>query len=408
MFRSLRNRNYRLFASGQVVSNAGTWMQRVAQDWLVLHLSHDNGAALGLTTALQFLPTMVLGLWGGVIADRYPKRRLLMITQSAMGVLALVLGLLAISGTAQVWMVYLMAFALGTVSVVDTPVRHAFVAEMVGPRDLSNAIALNSAIFNLARVVGPAVAGLLIARLGGTGPAFLVNAASFVAVIAGLALMRTSELRPSEPAPRAKGQLREGLRYASRRPDLLLPIMMAAFVATFGMNFSITTALMAKEVFHAGADTFGVASSVFAVGALAGALLAAKRIRPNRRLLIGSAIAFGVLEIASGLAPGYWSFLVLLVPTGMALLTLNTAANATVQLGSDPEMRGRVTGLYLLVFTGGTPIGAPIVGWISEEMGARAGVVLGGALSLVGVGLAVALVRMVENRLSYRRQALAA
>ncbi|WP_283139864.1 MFS transporter [Rhizohabitans arisaemae] len=398
MFRSLRNRNYRLFASGQVVSNAGTWMQRVGQDWLVLELSGGSGVALGLTTALQFTPMLLFGLWGGVLADRYPKRRLMFITQSVMGTLALILAVLTLTGVAQVWHVCVLALALGLASVVDIPARQTFVVEMVGRRDLPNAIALNSSIFNLARVVGPALAGMLIYWLGGTGPVFLLNAGSFAAVLLSLWLIRPAELRTPDPVPRSKGQLRAGLRYVRDRPDLLMPILLVAFVATFGMNFSMTTALMAKEVFGSGADTFGIASSAFAVGALAGSLLAARRVRPSPRMLIVAATAFGVLEIVTGFAPTFWSFLLLLIPTGMALLTVNTAANAIVQLGSAPEMRGRVMGLYVLVFTGGTPLGSPLVGWVSELFGARAGVILGGAASLLGVGIALLLTRMISKR----------
>ncbi|HEY8479463.1 MAG TPA: MFS transporter [Spirillospora sp.] len=381
MFRSLRIRNYRLFAAGQVVSNTGTWMQRVAQDWLVLELTHGSGTALGITTGLQFLPMLLFGLWGGVIADRYPKRRLLLLTQMSMGVLALILGLLAVTGLAQVWHVYLLAFGLGLATVVDTPTRQSFVIEMVGKRDLPNAIALNSAIFNGARLLGPAVAGVLISMIG-TGPVFLVNAASFGAVLFGLAAMRTGELYPAEPVKRAKGQLREGLRYVRAHRDLVLVLVLVGFVAMFGMNFSTTVALIAKEVFNTGASAFGLASSMLALGAFTGALLAARRVsRPRLRMLVGAAVLFGLLEVVTGLMPTYWSFLVLLVPTGIAMMTITTAANSTVQLSVAPEMRGRVMALYMLVFLGTNPIGAPTVGWLAEHLGARTAIVLGGLIS---------------------------
>ncbi|XRQ11245.1 MFS transporter [Actinomadura welshii] len=381
MFRSLRVRNYRLFAAGQVVSNTGTWMQRVAQDWLVLELAHGSGTALGITTGLQFLPMLLFGLWGGVIADRYPKRRILVLTQVSMGVLALVLGLLAVTGTAQVWHVYVLAFGLGLATVVDNPTRQSFVIEMVGRRDLPNAIALNSATFNGARLLGPAVAGVLISMIG-TGPVFLVNAASFGAVLFGLYAMRTGELYPAEPVKRAKGQLREGLRYVRGRRDLMLVMVFIGFIAMFGMNFSTTVALIAKEVFNTGASAFGLASSMLALGALSGALLAARRVaRPRLRFLVAMGVLFGVLEIVAGLMPTYWSFLVLLVPTGIVMMTITTAANATVQLGIAPEMRGRVMGLYMLVFLGTNPIGAPAVGWFAEHFGARTALVLGGLIS---------------------------
>jgi MFS family permease len=389
MFRSLRVRNYRLFAAGQVVSNTGTWMQRVAQDWLVLELTRGSGVALGITTALQFLPLLLFGLWGGVLADRYPKRRILMITQAAMGLLALVLGMLVITGTARVWHVYALAFGLGLATVVDNPARQTFVGEMVGRRDLPNAIALNSASFNGARVLGPAVAGLLIA-VAGTGPVFLINAASYGAVLFGLAAMRRSELHPADLVPRAKGQLREGLRYVRGRRDLVMVLALVGFVATFGMNFQMTTALVTREVFGVGASSFGLASTMLAVGALAGALLAARRVRPRLRLLLSAALLFGVLEVATGLMPTYWSFLVMLVPTGIALMTFTSAANATVQLSVAPEMRGRVMGLYMFVFMGTNPLGAPLVGWMAEQFGPRLSIVAGGVVAALAA-LAVTL-----------------
>jgi MFS family permease len=386
----LRNRNYRLFAAGQVVSNTGTWMQRVAQDWLVLDLTHGSGAALGITTGLQFLPLLLFGLYGGVLADRYRKRRVLMVTQAVMGVLALVLGLLALTGSAQVWHVYGLAFALGLATVVDNPTRQTFAVEMVGPADLSNAIALNSAIFNMARILGPAVAGVLIAAIG-TGPVFLVNAGSFVAVLAGLYLMREDELYTREPVPRAKGQLREGLRYVRQRRDLVMVLIMVLFVAAFGMNFQMTTALMSRQTFHSGASSFGLASTMLAVGALAGALLAARRRNLRMRLLFAAATVFGVLEIATGLMPNYASFLVLLVPTGIALLTFNTAANAVMQLSVPAEMRGRVMGLYMLVFAGSSPIGSPLIGWLAEVFGPRSSMIIGGIVSLAAVAGVIAV-----------------
>jgi len=398
MFRSLRIRNYRLFATGGVISNVGTWMQRTAQDWLVLDLTGGSGTALGLTTALQFLPVLLFGLWGGVIADRYPKRPLLVIAQTLMGLLALTTGVLVVTGTAQVWHVYLMAFALGLVACVETPTRQSFVVEMVGPDDLTNAIALNSSSFNLARVVGPAVAGMLIYWLGGTGPIFLINAASFAAVIGGLLLMRRSELHPAPPVPRRKGQLREGLRYVRQSPELLMPVIVVAFMALFMQSFSTSIALMARQEFGQGASSFGIASSAFAIGALAGGLMAARRRRPTRRLLLGGAACFGLGQIVAGLAPVYLAFLVLLVPVGMALITANTTANATLQLGASPEMRGRVMALFTLVFTGGAPIGAPLIGWIAEMAGPRVGMMVAGLLCLAGIASAPMLTRLIAGR----------
>ena len=362
-------------------------MQRVAQDWLVLELTHGSGAALGIATGLQFLPQLLFSLWGGVIADRYPKRRILFVTQATMGALALILGVLALTGVVVVWHVYLLAFALGLVAVVDNPTRQTFVAEMVGPAGLANAIALNSAIFNLARITGPAVAGLVI-TLVGTPAAFCVNAASFGAVLAGLKLMRPAELHPMERAPRARGQLREALAYVQARPSLWLTLALVFFVATFGMNFQVTTALMSRGVFHTGAGAFGLASTVFAVGALGGALLSARRARPGMRLLLTTALVFGALEVVTGLMPAFWSFLILLVPTGLALLTFTTTANSTIQLSTTPAVRGRVMGLYMLVFLGGAPLGSPLTGWVAEQFGARMSLIAGGVISFLAAVVA--------------------
>jgi MFS family permease len=363
------------------VSNTGSWMQRVAQDWLVLELTHNSGTALGITTGLQFLPLLMFSLWGGVIADRYSKRRILMVTQTAMGGLALILGILALTGTVRIWHVYLLAFGLGLATVVDNPTRQAFAVEMVGRDDMANAIALNSAVFNLARIAGPAVAGLVIALVG-TPAAFLVNAASYGAVLISLKLMRPGELHPAQRAPRGPGQLREALSYVRERPALWLPMILIFFVSTFGMNFQVTTALMSRTVFHTGAGAFGLASAVFAFGALGGALLAARRRRPTLRLLLATSLAFSILEVMSGFVPDYVSFLLILVPIGLTLLTFTTAANSSTQLSTAPEMRGRVMGLYMLVFLGGTPLGSPLAGWVAETYGARMTLIAGGVISV--------------------------
>jgi MFS family permease len=376
-----------------VISNTGTWMQRVAQDWLVLELTHGSGTALGITTGLQFLPMLLFSLWGGMIADRYPKRRILMVTQSVMGALALILGVLALTHTVAIWQVYALAFGLGMATVVDNPTRQAFATEMVGRGGLANAIALNSAVFNLARIAGPAVAGLVISLVG-TPAAFLVNAASYGAVLISLQLMRVSELHMTKPLPRAKGQLREAMRYVRARPALWMTMVLIFFVATFGMNFQVTNALMSRQVFHTGAAAFGIASTVFAVGALGGALLAARRSRPTTALLFVTAFAFSVLEVITGLMPFFWSFLLMLVPTGLALLTFSTAANSAVQLGTTADMRGRVMGLYMLVFLGGAPLGSPLVGWVAEAFGPRMSLIAGGVISAVATAvIAILLAR---------------
>ncbi|NGO48737.1 MFS transporter [Streptomyces ureilyticus] len=398
-FSSLRIRNYRLFASGAIVSNTGTWMSRITQDWLVLSLT-GSSAAVGITTALQFLPMLLFGLYGGVIADRYPKRRMLFFTQGALGLCGLALAVLTLSGQVQVWHVYLIAFLLGMVTVVDNPTRQTFVSEMVGPDQVRNAVSLNSANFHSARLIGPAVAGVLISTVG-SGWAFLINGLAFLAPITGLLLMRTSELHVVERVPRGKGQLREGLHYVASRPELIWPIVLIGFIGTFGFNFPIWLTAFADEVYHAGAGTYGFLNTLMAVGSVAGALLTARRGSVRLRLLVGAAVLFGALEIAAAFSPSYWLFALLMIPTGMAALTVNTTANASVQMATDPAMRGRVMSLFMMVFVGGTPLGAPIVGWITDTFGARIGFAFGGLISLLAaVTVGVILARVGGLRLS--------
>ncbi|WP_372408915.1 MFS transporter [Streptomyces luteireticuli] len=404
MFSSLRIRNYRLFAIGQVVSNTGTWMQRIAQDWLVLGLT-GSSAAVGITTALQFLPILLFGLYGGVLADRCPKRLLILGTQTASGLTGLALAALTLSGHVQVWHVYLTAFALGLVTVVDNPARQAFVHEMVGPADLRNAVSLNSANFQSARLVGPAVAGVLITAVG-SGAAFLFNGLSYLAPIAGLLMMRPGELHRAGTAPRGKGQLREGLRHVRERPDLIWPIALIGCIGTMGFNFPIWLTAFADDVYHAGAGTYGLFNTLMAAGSLAGALLAARRGGSRRRVLIGAAAAFGLLEITAALSPSFWLFALLLVPIGMFGLTTNVTANSTVQMAVDPAMRGRVLSLYMMVFVGGTPLGAPVVGWVTDTYGPRVGFAAGGVgslLSAVAIGFALARAVGVRLRVDLRR-----
>jgi MFS family permease len=320
-----------------------------------------------------------------VLADRYPKRRLLQLTQGLLGLLALVLGVLVATGAIELWHVFLLAGGLGSVAAIDAPVRQSFISEMVGPELLGNAVGLNSTIFNGARLVGPAVAGLLIgASSGDTAPAFFVNAASFAFTIGALLAMRASELHPSPPLARGKGQLRDGLSYTWAHPDLVLAMGLAFVIGTFGFNYQVTIALMAREQFGAGAEAFGLLSTTFAIGSLSGALLSTRRsVRPRQRFLVGSAVVFGVLTMIAGLMPTYATFAVLLVPTGAAALVFSVANNSFVQLGADPQMRGRVMALYFMCFMGGTPAGAPLVGWISETLGAPWGLILGGAVVVV-------------------------
>ncbi len=403
MFRSLRVRNYRLFAGGQVVSNTGNWMQRVAQDWLVLNLSHNSGTALGIVTALQFVPTLLFGLWGGVIADRYDKRRLLLATQTFMALIAGALGTLELAGLARVWQVDVLALLLGLATVVDNPTRQSFVIEMVGPEDVANAISLNSATFNSARIIGPAVAGVLISIVG-TGFVFLINAGSYLAPIGCLLMMRVAELHRAKPLQRAKGQVIEGLRYVRARADLMLPMLLVFVVATLGLNFQVTIALMAKGVFHTGAESYGLLSTMIAIGSLAGALVSTRRVgRPRLRLLLGSAFAFGACELTASLMPTYAAFAVLLVPTGLAALTFTTAANASIQMGTSSSMRGRVMAVYLLVFMGGAPFGSLFIGWIAQVLSPRVSIGMGGIASVAAaVVLGLTLARRIGVRVEPR------
>ncbi|WP_443058164.1 MFS transporter [Streptomyces sp. NBC_00820] len=399
MFGSLKVRNYRLFFIGQVVSNTGTWMQRIAQDWLVLSLT-GSSAAVGITTALQFLPMLLFGLYGGVLVDRLPKRPTLLVTQSAMALTGLALAALTLSGHVQVWHVYVAAFAVGLATVLDNPARQSFVSEMVGPDQLQNAVSLNSANFQSARLVGPAVAGLMITGVG-TGWAFLFNGVSFVAPIGGLLLMRARELHAVERAPRGKGQLREGLRHVAGRPELVWPIVLVGFIGTFGFNFPVWLSAYADGVFHAGAGAYSLFNTLMAVGSLGGALLAARRGTARLRVLIAAALAFGVLETVASVAPSYWLFALLMVPIGVFGLTVNVTANTAVQMATDPAMRGRVMSLFLMVFMGGTPLGAPVVGWITDTYGPRVGFAFGGIISAVAAGvIGLILARVGDLRLS--------
>jgi MFS family permease len=405
-FRALRTRNYRLWITGSVVSNVGTWMQRVAQDWLVLTvLTQHSSLAVGITTGLQFLPMLVLAPFAGLLADRMPKRRLLLMTQTAMGVIGLVMGLLVVTGTVQLWHAYALAFALGVAAAVDAPVRQSFVSEMVPREDLSNAVGLNSASFNAARIIGPGLAGLLIAWVG-TGPVFLINAATFGAVLISLSRMQVRDLHPADRAPRGRGQLRAGVTYVRGRPDIMLIMAIVFMIGTFGLNFQLTTAVMATSAFHKGPGEYGILGSIMAIGSLGGALLAARRERPRLRLVVGAAFAFGVFATASALMPTYLTFALSLIPVGLSSLTLMTSANATVQLSVAPQMRGRVMALYMAIFMGGTPVGAPVIGWIGSAFGPRWTILVGGLVSLATALAAVLyLVRTRDLRVRYRLHA---
>jgi len=388
-FRSLHIRNYRLFFFGQLVSVTGTWMQTVAQSWLVLSLT-GSGVDLGITVALQFLPMLLFGMWGGLLADRSDKRKLLIATQAAGGVLALVLYGLVATGSVELWMVYVLAFLLGVVTMIDMPTRQSFVIEMVGPDEVPNAVGLNSAMFNTGRILGPAAAGISISVLG-IAPAFLANAVSFLAVIGALVAMRPEELFRRERAERQRGEVRAGFRYAWADPTLRSTLFLVAVLGMFGFNFIVVLPLLAKFTFSGGAGLYSVFTALMSLGSLAGALFAASRATPTRRLLLGSGTAFGALLLVTSVAPTAWLTCVLLVLVGTAVMLFLATANTTLQLNSDPAMRGRVMALYMMVFMGGTPIGSPIVGWVGETFGARWTLIGGGAVTILGILIAVAV-----------------
>lgn len=389
-FASLKFFNYRLWFAGALVANVGTWMQRIAQDWLVLtELTDNSGLAVGVVTALQFVPAVFLTPVAGLLADRFDPRKLLIWTQGALGVLAAVLGALVLGGHAQLWHVYVLALALGVATAFDAPARQVFVSELVPPERLGNAVSLNSASFNAARLVGPGVAGLAIAAVG-TGWVFVINAASFAFTIGAMLLMRTSELQHMPRSERGKGQLREGLRYVRRRSDIVVILAVLFVVAALGLNFQLTSAVMATEVFGKSADGYGILGSVLAIGSLAGALMAARRVRPRVRLVIGSAFGFGIASTLMALAPTYELFALATIPVGFFSLTMITAANTAIQLSTDPEVRGRVMSLYVLVLFGATPLGSPVVGWVAEAWGGRWSILVG-SLSAILVAAVAAI-----------------
>lgn len=381
VFRSLDERNFRLFFTGHAVSVTGTWMQRVGQDWLVLEVS-DSAVAIGIATALQFLPMLFLGMLGGVTADRVDRRRLLVVTQAASAVLALVLAALAISGTIELWMVYALALALGVVTVFDVPGRQAFLTDMVPPEDYVNAQALNSTVHNAGRLVGPAIAGLLIATAG-VGAAFLLNALSFVAVIIALLRIDTSRLRRAAPAGRAKGQVREGFRYVWADPDLRACMFLVAVVALFGQNFRVVLPVLARDTFGQGAEAYGWLTSALGLGAVLGALAAASRQKSTARSLLCWTLAFGAVNLLAAVVPNLGVALVAMVAVGIANITFNTLGRTLLQMRADPHMQGRVIAVHGMVFLGSTPVGGPLLGWVCEQWGARAGFLVAGGTALL-------------------------
>ena len=396
MVSSLRQRNYRLFFFGQLVSIAGTWMQTVAQSFVVLDLTH-SGTQLGLTTAARFLPMFVFGPLGGVFADRMDRRRVLYVTQALSGLLAGVFAVTVGTHSIRLWIVYLLALALGFVNVFDNPARQSFISEMVSTGDLPNAVTLNSVAANMARVFGAALGGVIAAAIG-LALCFTFNALSFGAVLVSLAAMRTSELFPAERVSRQKKQVRQGLRYVRNTPELLIPLLMIAVVGTLAWEFQVSLPLMASEVFHGGAGSYGVMASLMGGGAVVGGLISAARARPRARALCLAAIGWGIAILAAAVAPSFALELAALVFVGYGSITFNSLAKTTLQLAAKPEMRGRVMALWALAWMGSTPIGGPIVGWTGQAIGARWALVIGGVAALACGVLALPALTRIDRR----------
>ncbi|MFM1895041.1 MAG: hypothetical protein RLZZ385_115 [Pseudomonadota bacterium] len=388
-FRSLRSHNFRLWALGAFVSNIGTWMQRIAQDWVVLtELTDQSATAMGIVLGLQFGPQILLLPVSGYVADHYDRRRLLLATQLISAALALGLGLLILTGAVQLWQVYLFAFLLGCVSALEAPARQSFVGELVDDAHLSNAVALNSSSFHTGRLIGPAIAGVMITAVG-SGWVFLINALTFLPVVATLLLLRRSELQQRDRPPHSRGSFMEGFRYVWGRPDLMAVLLMLFLIGTFGNNFPIYISTMAVTVFETGASQFGFLSSMMAIGSVIGALMSATRERPRFGLLLAGALVFGVGLSVAALMPTYAGFAVVLVLIGLSAQTFSTTAFGAAQLWTDAKMRGRVMAIVMAITMGGTPIGAPLVGWVADSFGARWALAVGALSGLGAAGVAV-------------------
>lgn len=393
---SLSNANYRKYFYGQGISLAGTWMQTVAQSWLVLELTH-SGTAVGLLVALQTLPVLLLGPYGGVVADRVDKRKLMMALQATMGVLALVLGVLTVTHEVRLWQVYVLAVLLGLNTCFENPARQTFVLEMVGPEDLHNAISLNSVLVNATRAIGPAIAGIVIAA-GGLGICFLFNALSFAAVVVSLATLDVTKLWPTTPTPRAKGQLREGLAYAAREPALAVPLLMMTLVGCLAYEFPVVLPVVAAQTFHRGSEAYGFMTAALGAGAVVGGLYIAARGRSGIQALVRSAATLAAAFLAATLAPNLWTELVALALVGATCVSFMSMSNSTLQLNAAPAMRGRIMALWAVAFVGSTPIGGPITGWVSQEFGGRAGLGVGAAACLIAASAGWVLLRRHGNR----------
>lgn len=396
IFSSLRVPNFRLYFSGQVISLSGTWMQRLAQAWLVLELT-DSGTALGVVSALQFLPLLLLGPLGGVLADRYDKRRVLYVTQAVPAVLAVILGLLITTNVVTVWMVYLLAVALGLVQVVDNPTRQTFIHEMVGADELTNAVSLNSVLVNVARVLGPSLAGALIVTVG-LAPCFYINAVSYSAVLIALALMNPDRLLRAPAQARRSGQLREGLRYVRNTPEVLVPLVMMAIVGTLAYEYQVVLPLLAKFTFGGDADTYATMTALSATGAVVGGLTTAAGGRKPATSLAWTAIVFGSIQLLTSMAPTLVVTYAIMVLLGAASIRFLALGNATLQLAAEPAMRGRVMALWAVAFLGSTPIGGPIVGWVGEYIGPRFALGMGGVATLASGVLAYRALARIEAR----------
>ena len=395
-FRALRTPNYRLWICGTVVSDTGAWIQRIAQDWLVLtQLTHHNAAAVGVVMAMQYLPLFLLLPVAGLVADRVDRRKLLMLTQGSLGLLALGLGVLTMLGVVQLWHVYVFAALSGVASAFDAPARHTFAGELVGEDDLANAVSLNSTSFNLARLIGPALSGLLIAAVG-SGPAFLINAASFGAVLCSLFLLRVDKLHANVKASRGRGGVVAGFRYVWGRADLRAVTVMMFLFGALGLNLPIYISTMAVSVFHANAGGYGLLTSVMAIGSLGGVVVTARSVSPGMLLLLLCAAVFGVGFTLAAVTPGYWFFALALIPAGASAAAFTTATSSFMQLASEPAMRGRVIGIRIAVATLGAPVGAPFAGWIADSFGPRWGCGLAAASGFAAA--AVALVYLVSVR----------
>lgn len=394
---SLSVPNFRLFTTSNVLAMTATWMQRIAQDWLVLQLT-GSVAAVGITVAMQFAPMLAFGLFGGVIADRYPKRTLLMVTQGTVAVLSLTLAILALTGTIQVWHVYAIAFVVGLVTVVDNPTRQVFVNELVGPRYLTNAISVNSSVFQLGGLIGPALSGVLIVAVG-VGWSFAVNAFACTVTVIMLSRLKGGQLHRTPPAPRAKGQLREGMRYVAAKPAILWSVVILAFMAVFAFTMPVLLAAYANNVYHVGAGGYGFFNTLVAVGALAGALASTRRMRIRLRTVIAGAGVLGLVQACAGLMPNELTFGVLLVCTGLANLLFITGANSLVQMSSNLRIRGRVMSVYVLVLLGGQALGGPLMGWIVERFGPHIGMLVSG---LVPAAAALVIAGILAHRSQLR------